>query len=459
MTPRLMIAAMSSGAGKTTVTCAVLQAYQNRGLSLMACKSGPDYIDPMFHSRVIGTKSRNLDLFFFSPELARALLRCSSGGCEMTVLEGAMGFYDGIGVGSDASAWDLAGCTETPVILIADGRGAALSAAAAIHGFQTFRPNSRIAGIILNRCSSMMYPRLAACITRETGLPVFGYLPMLPDCAIESRHLGLMTADEVKDIRGKLARLADAAEASIDLDGLLRLAHTAPELTEVLPAVSRVSEAHPRIAVAKDRAFCFYYQDSLELLEQLGAELVPFSPLADRKIPDHAAGLYLGGGYPELYAKELSRNTAMRDQIRDAVSNGIPTVAECGGFLYLHRMLEDKNGVQWPMAGVLPADAYRTDRLRRFGYITMTAKSDGLLFKEGESVPAHEFHYWDSGQPGTDFRAEKPQSTRSWEAGISTPTLYAGFPHFHFCSKPEAAARFVRACAAYQENIRHESFS
>ena len=456
MTPRLMIAAMSSGAGKTTVTCAVLQAYQNRGLNLMACKSGPDYIDPMFHSRVIGAKSRNLDLFFFSPAITRALLQYNSRGCNLTVLEGAMGYYDGIGVGSDASAWNLAGSTETPVILIADGRGAALSSAAAIHGFQTFRQDSRISGVILNRCSSMMYPRLAACITQETGLPVFGYLPMLPDCKIESRHLGLMTADEVADIREKLFLLADAAEASIDLDGLLRLANTAPELAEELPAVRRVSDTRPRIAVAKDRAFCFYYQDALDLLERLGAELVPFSPLADRQLPERTAGLYLGGGYPELYAEILSQNTAMRNQIRDAAANGMPTVAECGGFLYLHRMLEDKNGTQWPMAGVLSADAHHTDRLQRFGYITLTAESDGLLFRRGESFPAHEFHYWDSGQPGKDFRAEKPQSTRGWKAGISTPTLYAGFPHFHFCSKPEAAARFVRACAVYQENICHE---
>jgi cobyrinic acid a,c-diamide synthase len=201
--------------------------------------------------------------------------------------------------------------------------------------------------------------------------------------------------------------------------------------------------------VAKDNAFCFYYADALHLLERCGAELVEFSPLTDERLPEGCSGLYLGGGYPELYGKQLSENVAMRTAIREAIQGGMPTVAECGGFLYLHETLECDDGQFWPMVGVIPQKAWRTPRLNRFGYVTLTARTDSLLFRAGERAPAHEFHYWESGDPGTDFRADKPQSDRGWDCGHATPTLYAGFPHFHFCAKPETAARFVAAARQY----------
>ncbi len=449
MTPRLLFCAPASGGGKTTVTCAVLRALLRRGLRPMACKSGPDYIDPMFHSRVLGARSCNLDLFFFPPRTARALLARSSRDADVTVLEGAMGYYDGIGMGGDASAYDLARTTDTPAVLIVDGRGRALSAAAEVRGFLEFRRPSQIAGVLLNRVSPMLYPRLAETIARETGLPVFGYLPVMEDCAIESRHLGLVTAAEVAGLQEKLDRLADQAEKTVDLDGLLALAGTAPALEEALPALEPVA-GRPRIAVARDKAFCFYYADSLQVLEDLGAELAEFSPMTDRALPDQTRGLYLGGGYPELYARELAENGAMRRAIGDAVGAGLPTVAECGGFLYLHRSLRDEKGTAWPMAGVLDGEGYPTGKLGRFGYVTLTARTDSLLFRAGETMPAHEFHYWDSTAPGRDFTAQKPQSARGWEAGVATPTLYAGFPHFHFASRPEAARRFLKAASNYR---------
>lgn len=448
MTPRLLICAPSSGSGKTTVTCAMLRAFVRRGLSPMACKSGPDYIDPMFHESVIGAKSRNLDLFFFSRETARALLYKNAAGAGVTVMEGAMGYYDGIAMTARASAYDLACATDTPAVLIADGRGRALSVAAEVKGFLCFRCPSRIAGVIVNRVSPMLYPHLAETITQETGLPVFGYLPEMHDCAIESRHLGLVTAAEIGDLQLKLDKLAAQAEKTLDLDGLLTLAGTAPEICDTLPAPTPIP-APVRIGVARDKAFCFYYEDSLDVLRSLGAELVEFSPLRDAALPVNIQGLYLGGGYPELYAKQLSENESMRRSVRGAVASGLPTIAECGGFLYLHKTLQDASGAKYAMAGVLDAEAYPTGKLSRFGYVMLTAEKDSLLLGALESIPAHEFHYWDSTAPGVAFSAQKPLSPRHWLAGTGTDSLYAGFPHVHFAARPESARRFLEKAAAY----------
>ena len=234
----------------------------------------------------------------------------------------------------------------------------------------------------------------------------------------------------------------------------MALASAAPDLEAKPMDLPAPVPGKPRIAVARDRAFCFYYADALRLLERLGAQLVEFSPLRDEKLPENCAGLYLGGGYPELYARALSENTAMRSAVRRAVTVGMPTVAECGGFLYLHETLSDDAGRPWPMAGVFPAGAENTGKLRRFGYVTLTAKRDGLLGPAGTQIPAHEFHYWDSTAPGADFRAQKPRSDRGWDCACHTETLYAGFPHFHLCAAPEAAARWVRKCEEYEKKSR-----
>ena len=443
--PRLLLCAPASGGGKTTVTCALLQALVNRGAGPVAFKCGPDYIDPMFHSEIIGAKSRNLDLFFLGRDTARYLLEKNSRGSGLALIEGVMGYYDGIGLSADASAYDLARATGTPAVLVLDGRGRALTAAAAVKGMRDFRPDSGIRGVVLNRVSPMLYPRLKEAIEGETGVTVYGYLPNLPGCALESRHLGLVTAAEVAGLREKLSALAAQAEKSVDIDGLLALAASAPALDAAAPALPPPVEGRPRIAVARDKAFCFYYADGLELLETLGAELAEFSPLADESLPEGACGLYLGGGYPELFAGALAANAPMREAVRAAVAGGLPTVAECGGFLYLNRLLSDGEGRDWPMAGALPGRAANTGKLGRFGYVTLTAKKDGLLGRAGTRLPAHEFHYWDSDAPGSDFRADKPQSSRGWDCAFHTPTLYAGFPHFHFWAAPAAARNFVAA--------------
>lgn len=451
MRGRLLLCAPGSGCGKTTVTCALLQALVNRRVEPVAFKSGPDYIDPMFHSQVIGAKSRNLDLFLMGREGVLSSLR-ENGADRLAVIEGAMGYYDGIAMGSDDSAYDLARQTETPAVLVVDGRGSALSMAALIAGFRDFRPGAGIRGVILNRVGPMLYPRLKRMIERETGVRVYGFLPPCPEAMLESRHLGLVTALEIADLKRKMAALADLAERYLDVDGLVTLACQAPKLSEPAPFAWNPVPGRPRIAVARDQAFCFYYADALELLEKLGAELVPFSPLEDRALPENISGLYLGGGYPELYGRQLSENEVMRRSVREAVRGGVPTIAECGGFLYLHSQVEDEQGVFWPMVGVLPCCAVKTDKLHQFGYVNLTARQGGLLGDAGMVLPAHEFHYWKSEAQGNAFLAEKPQSDRHWDCAYHGPTLYAGFPHFHLCGAPEAARRFVQQCVNYQRS-------
>ena len=438
--PRLVLAGTNSGCGKTTVTCAVLQSLVRRGLRVGAAKCGPDYIDPMFHSRVIGAKSSNLDSFFFDRDTMRYLLAHNGEGCDVTVIEGVMGYYDGLGLTSTrASTYEAARETESPVVLVVNARGAALSVVAAVQGFLDFAPDNNVQGVILNGCSAMSYGALARELESRLGVRACGYLPRLPECTLESRHLGLVTADEVADLREKLRQLAEAAEKALELDALLEIAHNAPVL-DFTPPVLPEKGAPVRIGVARDRAFCFYYEDSLDLLRQLGAELIPFSPLADEKLPDGVQGLYLGGGYPELYAAQLEENHALRRQIRDAVRTGMPCIAECGGFMYLTESIAGR-----AMVGALPGDCFDTGKLTRFGYITATAREDNLLCRAGEQVPMHEFHHWDTPQPGDAFGAEKP-SGKQWRCAYATDTLYAGFPHFHFYAKPVMAQRFLAAC-------------
>ncbi|MBO4365090.1 MAG: cobyrinate a,c-diamide synthase [Eggerthellaceae bacterium] len=457
--PRLLICAPASGGGKTTFTCGLLHTLIRRGMVASACKCGPDYIDPMFHSEVIGAKSRNLDLFFSKPEQVRALVADSALASDITIIEGVMGYYDGIAVSDTASAWDVARVTQSPAVLVVDGRGRARSIAAEVQGFARFRDDSRIAGVVLNRVSAMACSRIKQLVEDETGIRVYGCLPVLDDCSLESRHLGLVTASEVEDLRGKLNRLADAMEQTIDIDGLVELAKSAGDI-ELDGSVNPVPEAgapnpsseavkNVRIAVAHDDAFCFYYADALRLLEELGAQLVEFSPIADSALPSGISGIYIGGGYPELHAQELSSNVSMRESLAGAISNGMPTVAECGGFMYLHQQMEDPNGITYPQVGIVEGTSFRTPRLGRFGYVTLTAQQDGLLAETGDTLQAHEFHYWDSTNAGQAFLAEKPQSTRNWQCGMHTATMYAGYPHLYLPGNPQAAQRFVEACIDY----------
>ena len=442
--PRVLLAGTNSGCGKTTLTCAILQALVDRGLAVSSCKCGPDYIDPMFHSRIIGTKSTNLDPFFFSRDTLCSLLEKNARGRRLSVIEGVMGYYDGIGITDPrASTYEVAKATDSPAVLVVGVGGASLSVLAVIQGFLTLYPDNNIRGVILNRCSPMLYPALAEEIRRRFGPGVtpLGYLPPLPECTLESRHLGLVTAAEVTGLREKLSRLSCQAQETIDLDGLLRLADQAAPLA-FTPPPSLPCREPVRIAVARDTAFCFYYEDSLDVLRDMGAELVDFSPLSDHSLPENIQGLYLGGGYPELRARELSDNTAMRQSIRAALEGGLPCIAECGGFMYLTEHIAG-----FPMVGFLPGGCEDKGHLVRFGYVNLTARRDNLLCRAGETIRGHEFHRWDADDPGDGFTARR-ESGRSWNCAVVSPTLYAGFPHFHFCANPSFAENFYSACLA-----------
>ena len=444
---QLVLAAPRSGSGKTTAACALLAALTARGLTPCAFKSGPDYIDPMFHSRIIGAKSANLDLHFFSENTLRFLLAKNAAGCDVSVIEGAMGFYDGAGLTTwKTSAYELALVTKTPVVLVVNARGAALSVLAVIEGFLRFRPESGIRGVILNQCTAMTYASLSAAIEERFGIRCFGFLPRLDECVLESRHLGLVTAGEIRDLREKMQTLAAQAEKTLDIDALLALAHEAEPL-DYTPAVLPKKEKI-RLAVARDNAFCFYYEDSLDAVREMGGELVPFSPITDGALPENIDGLYLGGGYPELYAKELGENASMRASVRAALERGVPCIAECGGFMYLTEAIGDE-----PMAGFLPGTCFDTGKLTRFGYVTLRAKKDNLLCRTGGEIAAHEFHHWDCTCPGDAFAAEKPTGRR-WECAAASDTLYAGYPHFHFYSNLEFLYSFYDACI--KEKHRHD---
>jgi len=451
----LMIAAPASGSGKTVLTCALLAALKNRGLDPCAFKCGPDYIDPMFHRSVLGVDSHNLDLFLSGEDTVRRLYRRYGAGHGSIVVEGAMGFYDGLGGSTDrASAWHGADALDLPVLLAVRPKGASLTLAAQIRGLLAFRTPSHIAGIFLNDCSPMLYKSLKPMLERETGLPVLGHLPHLEEAVLESRHLGLQTAGEIKDLTARIGRVAWTLDEGMDWDRLSKLCRRR-ESWEAPPAPS-VQERVP-IAVARDEAFCFLYAETLDALRDAGAELLFFSPLHDERLPERACGLYLPGGYPELYPARLAENTSMRGSVKKAVSRGLPTVAECGGFLYLGQALQGTDGGTYPMAGALPGDGVRTPRLVRFGYSELHADSDSLLFRTGESVPVHEFHYWDCTENGDGLAAVKPLTGRSWRCGFVNGRLYAAFPHLYFAGRPELARRFVQGAESYRkEQIDHD---
>ena len=459
--PRILIAAPSSGSGETTATCAILTLLRRRGVGVAACKCGPDYIDPMFHESVLGVPSANLDSFFCDGNLLRCLL--AENGGELAVIEGVMGYYDGSNskaadnnpdsdMPTDSKALDysnystytVASETRTPVVLVIDGKGACASLIALLEGFVSFVPDSQIRGVIFNNLTASTYSILKKLVDERFGgrVELLGYIPKLPDeCILGSRHLGLVTAAEVSDLREKLDKIADLCAATLDIERLISIAENADALEFTPPEIH--SHKPIRIAVARDEAFCFYYKDTLALLCKMGAEIVGFSPLANESLPD-ADGLYLGGGYPELYADRLQANTRTCDSIYAAVKSGMPTIAECGGFQYLGRTLEGRD-----MCGVLTHDTNNTGRLVRFGYVDLISRVGSLFGPAETHLRAHEFHYYDSSDNGDGFDAVKP-SGRSWRAGVLTERLYAGYPHLWLYSNLGAAESFYRKCLEYK---------
>ena len=434
-----MIAGTGSGCGKTTVTCAVLSALYQRDVRVSAFKCGPDYIDPMFYREILGTPSHNLDSFFCEQDMLCSLLERGSQGAEITVIEGVMGFYDG----AEGAAYHVSEMTKTPVIIVLNCRGMKESIGAVMQGFLQYQTPNRIAGFIFNQLPLRLVP-FAQTLCSELHTEYFGCLPA-HEYALESRHLGLVTAPEIADIQEKMNALGALAEQHILLDKLLKTECAAlPEYRK--KAVPKL-RSRPVIAVARDKAFCFLYEENLSLLREIGCELRYFSPLHDAHLSD-ADGLLLCGGYPELYAAQLSANQTMAADIRDAVNAGMPVIAECGGFMYLHDKMQTGSGTEFAMAGVIRGTVFPTRKLQRFGYVTMQAHADNLLCNADETLKAHEFHYWDSTNAGECFTASKSDG-RAWECCHVSGTMYAGFPHLYFPSDIRAALRFAAACARF----------
>lgn len=458
--PGIMIAAVKSGSGKTTVTCALLEALKRRGLSPCGFKCGPDYIDPMFHQQILKVPSCNIDSFFSGEELLREIYHSHVRQNGIAVVEGVMGLYDGLGgTKEEGSAYHIASILRLPILLVVDAHGMGRSLLPLLSGFLQYDKEKRIRGVILNRTSKPFYQSMAPLIEQELSLSVFGFLPKKEELILESRHLGLKLPGETADLQSRMEIAAAVLEENVSVE---RILETAGETEEweisqkpeeengALPAAAPV-----RLGIARDEAFCFYYEENLRLLREAGAELIPFSPLYDKELPEGIAGILLGGGYPELYAEKLEKNTAMREAVRQAVCQGIPSVAECGGFLYLHETLVDGKGTAYKMCGALPGKCFDTGKPVRFGYIEVTEKNP-LFFKKGTCIKGHEFHYYDSENNGTDCIAEKPVSRKAWDCVHEKSSHFWGFPHLYYPSNPEFAMRFVSMARDYQSRKRQE---
>ena len=476
-TPRVMFAAMRSGSGKTTVTCGVLAALKKQNIKVQAYKCGPDYIDPMFHRTVLGIDTGNLDTFFAGADAIGHILVRDLRDAEMCVMEGVMGYYDGVGgTTTMASSYELSKVTKTPVVLVVDAKGASVTLAATIRGIMEYKKDSRIAGVILNRVSPMFYSRLKQVIETECGIPVLGYLPEDTSFAVPSRHLGLLQPGEMQKQRDWVETVAEAVMKTIDINGIFEIAAQAETLQIQKPVDERQDSgdmqqqpndgrqdpvdilheladarrepvnmsyeraeekedykfpAGYRIGVARDAAFSFYYRENLRMLEDMGATLVSFSPLADAHVPEVDA-LIFGGGYPELYAKQLYENQSMRVSVRQALESGMPCHAECGGFLYLGKSLADAEGNVYEMVGFLDGAGFRTERLQRFGYVEL-APQEADAFAVNTILRGHEFHYWDSTDCGGACLAWKPLTKqKTYPCMVKKKGTFAGFPHLYY---------------------------
>lgn len=434
-----MIAGTSSGCGKTTISTGIMAALRQKGLEVAPFKAGPDYIDTGFHEKATGRQSVNLDVWLCGEENVRYLYGSYSADCDIGIVEGAMGLYDGMGCENIfCSSADIANIIGLPVILAIDGSGISMSAAALVKGFAEFDRKTDVAGVIFNRVSGEEhYQILKQVIETKTKIKCIGYLPAIKDFLMPERHLGLIPAGETKDLEQKIALLAESVKEHVDLDLLLKLCKQTKRTgmpRNIQNFIDKNSEwtAGKTIGVAMDDAFHFYYGSNIDLLKMTGANIVYFSPLRDA-IPPAADALYIGGGFPEEFASELEENTVFREALREKLESGTPCYAECGGLMYLCNNIEDMQGTLHAMAGFFPATVRMTQGLQRFGYATVTTRA-------GQEIHAHEFHYSCLGEDqATDyyFRVQKPDGSQSWQCGLSRQKTVAGYPHLHFWGNPQ----------------------
>ncbi len=452
--PGFLIAGTHSGCGKTTVSMGLMRAFADLGLQVQPWKAGPDYIDPKFHTIAARRSSRNLDTMLCSPDTVKELYARQQ--ADLSIVEGVMGFFDGAGPCDErGSSAHLAKLLGLPVILVLDARAMARSAAAIVKGFATFDPELELAGIILNRVGSPRHARVLGEAIREyTGIPVIGSIPKDARMALESRHLGLVPAEESEHWDHTFDTIAGVLKEHLDLGRLRQIAAAAGQAETGLAALHPAGRitCHPRIGIADDAAFNFYYQDNLDLLEDHGAELVRFSPVNDHRLPDSLDALYLGGGYPELHAGQLSANTTMKDSIRQAVEGGMPLLAECGGFMYLCDAIE-VDGHSYPMAGIFPYTASLSRSLRALGYCETQTMRGSIFGEGGTSSRGHVFHWAELdreiGQEDALFLIRKGE--RSFHDGLQYRQAVGSWVHFHFASNIGMLRSFIQKAGEYHE--------
>lgn len=446
----VVIAGAASGAGKTTVATGIAGALSQRGLRVQPFKAGPDYIDPSYHTQAAGRPSRNLDTWMLPKDAVVELFCRACSGADMAVVEGVMGLYDGHSATGDAgSTAELAKVLGLPVLLVVDASGAARSLGALVLGYKSFDLGLKLAGVIFNGISSESHYQLCReAVAQATGLAVLGYLPRRADLVLPERHLGLVPMAEAPAAQDFFHRLTAQVEHTIDLNGLLAIAaQAAPPQVPLSLFPQQPQPKQARIAVAHDRAFSFYYQDSLDLLGAWGGELVPFSPLADAALPRDADGVYIGGGFPEMYARELAENKAMLSALKQAGEKGLLMYAECGGLMYLGHSIRDLGGQEHGMAGLLPVSSHMDEARLVLGYRTVRALADGPVLRQGEEVRGHEFH-WSKldrePQQEAAYLIVEPAGGR--REGFHVGSVWASYVHLHLASRPGLARRLVSYC-------------
>lgn len=451
----LLVAGTASGVGKTTVALAITAAVRRRGHVVQSFKGGPDFLDAGHHTRVSGRVARTLDTWLLTAESNRDVLRQASIGADVLIVEGMMGLFDGKeGATETGSSAEIAKLLKLPVVLVLDADKSARSIAAVVLGFELFDPELILAGVILNRVASERHYRLLeTAIGSSCKTPLLGWLPRDPAIAIPERHLGLHTAEEL-EVGGALETLIDKlaalAEGHLDMPRLLALECGLDHNSE-FPVISVLPTNQIRIGVARDRAFSFYYEDNLDLLRQHGATIVPFSPMHDPGLPPDLDAIYLGGGYPELYADQLASNTGLLSAMRSYVASGCVVYAECGGMIYLSQQLTTLDGTMYPMAGVLPFTVEMTEKLVNFGYVTVELTEDCLLGTKGDLVRGHSFHHSriaNDAHVETNYRVRYSLSDREENEGYRMNNVLASYIHLHFRAHPDVARSFFSAALA-----------
>lgn len=455
----IVVAGVHSGVGKTTVATALMAAYQRRGLRVQGFKVGPDYIDPSYHTAVTGRPSRTLDGWLMGLDAVGEFFERSASQVDLCIIEGVMGLFDGRTGGRGAgSTAEIAALLGAPVLLVVDAWAIARSAAAIVHGYRTFDPSIRIAGVVLNRVASEgHYRAVGPPIEQEAHVPVVGSLSRHDELKLPERYLGLVPVTEGPVAEEYFDALAVIAQQRLDLDRILQLAEpyrpvAAPEAGGLFPEAACPTRA--RIAVARDRAFSFYYADSLDLLEAWGAEIVPFSPLEDAGLPEGTDGVYLGGGFPELFAAELAANAPMHAALRRAAAAGVPMYAECGGYMYLGQSLTDAQGLRHAMIGLLPLESRMTAARLTLGYREMEALQDGPLVNRAMQLRGHEFHWsvaesLNASNAAYAVKIDGSADTRL-EGSVSGST-FGSYLHMHFGSDRRMAPRFIDVCVAARQ--------